>query len=176
MKRTELDQLFNQFYKDSYRNALYYCMSKTGDFVNTEDILADAYFALYKQMGKATIENLDSYFHTVLKNEIAKYWKKHRKELTLPLEGEDGQNYEVLLETEFNITEEAALRSMLVQDILEYISKQPAVMRRAFVIHFYFEKTLEETAAELGVSVPNVRNYIYRLLGRVKTEFMEDYQ
>jgi len=175
MKRAELDQLFNQFYKESYRDALYYCMAKTGDFVNTEDILADAYFALYKRMKKAGIVGLKQYFYVVLKNEIASYWKKHRKELTVPLEDENGQEYELLLETDFNITADSAMRNMLVQDILEYISKQPAVMRRAFVIHFYFEKTLEETATELGVTVPNVRNYIYRLLRKVKDEFMDEY-
>ncbi len=176
MKRTELEQLFNQFYKESYHGALYYCMAKTGDFINAEDILADAYFALYKRMGKPGIENLNQYFYAVLKNEIAKYWKKHSKELALPLDADDGQDYERLLETEFDLTEETAMRNMLVQDILEYISKQPAVMRRAFVIHFYFEKTLAETAAELSVSVPNVRNYIYRLLNKIKNEFLEDYQ
>ena len=176
MKRNETDQLFNQFYKESYCDALYYCMSKTADFINAEDLLANAYFSLYKQVKKGNVENLKQYFYAVLKNEISTYWKKHRKELIIPLEDENGLDFEGFLETDFSITEDSALRNMLVQDILEYISKQPALMRRAFVIHFYFEKTLEETAAELGVTVPNVRNYIYRLLKKVKSQFLEEYR
>lgn len=179
MKKAELERKFDRFYKDTYQNALYYCMAKTGDFINSEDILADAYYSIYKRMKKMEeneIESPEQYLYAVLKNKVAAYWKKHRKELLATVSVDDEENYEPLLETEFNITEETATRKMLLQDILEFVSVQPAAIRRAFVIHFYLGKTLEETAEELDVSVSNVRNYIYRLLKKIKEEFMEEYE
>ncbi len=179
MNRAELEKKFNQFYNETYHDALYYCMAKTGDFINNEDILSNAYYAIYKRMRKVEgeqINALTAYLYTVLKNELARYWQKHRKDLMMTVCEDEVGDYETLLETELNITEETAVRNMLVQDVLEFISGQPALMRRAFVIHFYFGKTLEETAQELDISVSNVRNYIYRLLHKVKEEFLEEYE
>ncbi len=178
MKRTEFKAWFNTFYNKTYSGAMAYCMAKTGDFVNSEDLLAEAYYAFYKQAIKSgvTIEEPEKYFFKVLKNKIAKYWEKHRKELQFAESAEDGGHYENLLETELDLTADAALKQMLLQDILEFVSSQPAPMRRAFALHFYLGKTIEETAAELAVSVPAARNYIYRTLKLIREKFLEDYE
>ncbi|MBQ8893039.1 MAG: RNA polymerase sigma factor [Clostridia bacterium] len=179
MKKVELKARFNSFYNTTYPQAMAYCMAKTGDFVNSEDLLADSYYAIYKRFLKDKndeIQEPEKYLYTVLKNRIAKYWKKHSKELQVSVSSDDDSLFESVLETEFDLTAETAIKQMLVQDILEYVSSQPAPMRRAFAMHFYLGMTIDETAAELKVPVTTARNYIYRMLQRVKDNFLEDYE
>lgn len=178
MKRAQFKSWFDTFYNRTYSGALAYCMAKTGDFMNAEDLLADAYYAFYKQAAKSKgeIKEPDHYFFKILKNRISKYWKKHRKDLHFSEIEEHGIQYEDLLQTELDITPEMAMKRMLLQDILEYVSKLPAPMRRAFTMHFYLGKTIEETAAELSVSLPAARNYIYRTLNQIRENFLEEYE
>ena len=178
MKRAQFKSWFDTFYNRTYSGAMAYCMAKTGDFLNAEDLLADAYYAFYKQASKAReeIKEPDRYFFKVLKNRISKYWKKHQKELRFTDMEEDGLQYEELLQTELDLTPELAMKQMLLQDILEYVSKLPAPMRRSFTLHFYLGKTIEETAAELEVSIPAARNYIYRTLKQIRENFLEEYE
>lgn len=178
MKRSEFKAWFNTFYNKTYNGAMAYCMAKTGDFVNSEDLLAEAYYSFYKYASKpkSGIEEPDKYFFKVLKNKIAKYWEKHRKELLMTEMPEDYESLESLLDVDLDLTAEVALKRMLLQDILEYVSSLPAPMRRAFALHFYLGRTIEETASELNVSVTAARNYIYRTLKLVREEFLEDYE
>ncbi len=178
MKKVELQAKFSQFYNQPYSKAMSYCMARTGDFINCEDLLSDAYYAVYKRFlnKKDPIDDPEHYLLTVLKNRISKYWKKHSKELQIKIPIEEAEQLDVLLETEFDITEEKAVKQMLIQDILEFVSGQPPLMRRAFTIHFYLGKSIEETAADLKLPVSTARNYIYRLLKKIREEFLEDYE
>lgn len=178
MKREQFKSWFDTFYNKTYSGAMAYCLAKTGDFMNAEDLLADAYYAFYKQAAKVKgeIKEPDRYFFKVLKNRISKYWKKHQKELRFTELEDNVIPYEDLLQTELDLTPEMAMKQMLLQDILEYVSKLPAPMRRAFAMHFYLGKTIEETAAELKVSVPSARNYIYRTLKKIRENFLEEYE
>ena len=175
MKKSEFKTWFDTFYNQTYTAAMRYCMAKTGDFVNSEDLLADAYYSFYKHASKpkSVIDDPVNYFFKVLKNEISKYWTKHRKEQVMIESADDGDTYDSLMDTEFDLTAEAAMKQMLLQDILEYVSKFPAPMRQAFALRFYLGKSIEETAAELKVSVPAARNYIYRTLKEIRERFME---
>ena len=109
-----------------------------------------------------------------LKNRIAKYWVKHRKEQLTTVSADEEVPFETLLDTDLALTEEKAMQKMLLQDIIEYVSAQPAPLRRAFIMHFYLGYTVEETADELNVPVSTARNYIYRLLKNVKETFCTD--
>jgi len=178
MKRAEFKAWFNTFYNKTYNGAMTYCMAKTGDFVNSEDLLAEAYYSFYKHASKMRtgIEEPDKYFFKVLRNKISKYWEKHRKELPITEMPEEFDTLDSLLEIELDLTADVAMKRMLLQDILEFVSSQPALMRRAFALHFYLGRTIEETAADLNVSVSAARNYIYRTLKLVREEFLEDYE
>lgn len=179
MKKVELKERFNSFYNKTYSQAMAYCVAKTGDFVNGEDLLADVYYELYKRFMKdknGEIKEPEKYLYTVLKNRVSKYWKKHSKEQTVTVSVDDDTVFEDLLETEFDLTAETALKRMLLQDILEYVSSQPVPIRRAFAMHFYLGFTLEETAKELRLPITTVRNYIYRLLSEIRDTFLDDFE
>ncbi len=179
MKREELEAKFNSFYDETYEKAMSFCMAKTGDFINSEDLLADAYYSIYKRFSSRKEEELrdpKKYLFTVLKNQIAKYWVKHKKEQQCTVSADDETAFEALLETEFDLTEKTAIDRMLIEDILEFVSVQPGPQRRAFTMHFYLGKTIEETAAELELPVSTVRNYLYRLLKKIKDNFLQEYE
>ena len=178
MKRSEFKSWFDTFYDKTYAGAMAYCLAKTGDFINSEDLLADAYFSLYKRVSKtkAPVSDPQAYLFKILKNRIAKYWMKHSKEKELFISENDATQYESLLELELDLTAETATKQMLLQDIMEYISTCTPMMRRAFTLHFILERSIEDTAKELGVSVAAARNYIYRTLQSVRENFLEDYE
>ncbi len=178
MKRVELQAHFSRFYHRTYPQAMAYCLAKTGDFINSEDLLSETYYAVYKYFlnKKDGVKDPDRYLFTVLKNQIDKYWKKHRKDKQENIPPEEYEQLTVLLETELDLTAEKAVKQMLIQDVLEFVSTQPALLRRAFAIHFYLGMTIEETAEELELPVATARNYIYHLLKKVREEFLEDFE
>ena len=179
MKKAELNQKFDAFYDRTYRSAMVYCLSKTGDFINCEDLLSDAYLVVYKRFAKSSKEPLkepERFLTTVLKNSIAKYWEKHRKDLKLPLQVEEKTDYETLLQTELELAEETVIRRMLQEEIVEFVSTQPVPMRRAFALRFYLGKSIEETAGELKVPTATVRSYLYCLLQEIRANFLEEFE
>lgn len=178
MKKVERKARFNAFYHATYDQAMAYCMAKTGDFINGEDLLEDAYYAVYKKIlkdKKGQLHEPERYLYAALDARIEQYWKKHRKEQFLA-PAEDEVSLDAMLELEFDLTEETAVKQMLVQDILEFVSAQPAPMRRAFAMYFYLEQAMEEIAAELGVSTVAAQNYLYHLLQAVRENCLEDYE
>jgi RNA polymerase sigma factor (sigma-70 family) len=179
MKKDELKSRFNDFYKKTYPDAMRYCMSKTGDFLNSEDLLADVYYEVYKRFIKdknGEIREPERYLYTALKNRVSKYWNKDCKESLRLVEIGDETDFEEFLSTELELTEETAMKQMLVQDILEYVSECPLPQRRAFAMHFYLGMSLNEVSKELDVPITSVRNYIYRLLKEIRENFLEEYE
>ncbi len=179
VKKAELNQKFNAFYERTYRSAMVYCLAKTGDFLNCEDLLTDAYLAVYKKFIKSSKEPLkdpERVLSSVLKSSVAKYWEKHRKDLKLSVPEEKRTDYETLLQTELELTEEQVVRKMLQEDIVEFVSTQPVPMRRAFALCFYLDRSIEETAAELKVSTSEVCRYLYGLLQEIRENFLEEFE
>lgn len=178
MNHAERKKKFDDFYQKTYQNAMVYCIGKTGDFINGEDLLAEAYYDVYQQFSKdktGELLNSERSLVSALKKTISQYWEKHRRDLILE-ETVEGGSIESLLNTDLDLTEEAVIRRMLVQDILEYVSVQPAPLRRAFALYFYLGKTLEETASELKVPVLTAQNYLCRILREIEENFLEEYE
>lgn len=179
MKKAELNQKFDAFYQRTYRSAMVYCLAKTGDFINCEDLLTDAYLAVYKKFAKSSKEPLkepERVLSTALKNSVSNYWEKHRKDLKLSVTEEKRTDYETLLQTELDLTEDMVVRKMLQEDIVEFVSTRPVLMRRAFVLRFYLDRSIEETAAELKVSVSDVCRCLYGLLQEIRENFLEEFE
>ena len=178
MKKAELKSRFNDFYNKTYPDAMRYCIAKTGDFLNSEDLLSDVYYELYKRFlkSKEEIREPERYLYTALKNRVSKYWNKHCKETERLVDLGDEGNLEELLSTELELTEETVIKRMLIQDILEYVSGCPLAQRRAFAMHFYLGLSLAEVSKELDAPVTTVRNYIYRTLKDVRENFLEEYE
>ena len=53
MKGKELKEYFNSFYNDTYSATLSYCLKKTGDFLDLEDLVVSSYSQLYKLIKKS---------------------------------------------------------------------------------------------------------------------------
>ncbi|MBQ4052341.1 MAG: sigma-70 family RNA polymerase sigma factor [Clostridia bacterium] len=177
MDRTQRKNKFNEFYESTYPKAMAYCMGKTGDFLNGEDLLTDAYYELYRMFLKeknGCPKEPEILLFATLKKRISKYWNKHRKDLDVEIPEEKG-SLGAYLSAELDLSAEDEAARMLVLDILEYVSVAPAPLRRAFTLYFYLGKNLEETAAELKVSVHTAENYLCAILREIHEEFLDEY-
>lgn len=176
MRSIECKARFNDFYNATYQSAMIYCLSKTGDFINSEDLLTDAYYTVYKAIIKdknGKLQQPEKVLHKALNERISRYWKKHKKEQVLPLLQETSQAW---LTTELDITAQKAERQMVVQDVLEFVSTQPELHRRTFAMYFYLDMAKEEIAKELGVSVDTVAKYIDCILQRINDNVLIDHE
>ncbi len=178
MKRKELKFHFESFYNDTYSALAVDCLKQTGDFLNIEDLLAKIYYAVYIDFKKyAKYEPLmaQNSLKKATKEQLALYWKKHRKELQTPKLPQMKGTLEQMLETEFDLTEESVEDEMLTQDILEYVSGLPALLRRSFVLYFYFEETPESISTELNLPAETVKSYLLLVLKKIKKNILDEY-
>ncbi len=177
MDRRQRKEAFDLFYQQTYSESMTYCMGETGDFLNGEDLLVDAYYEVYRAFMKAKKElpqNLSALLNEAMKKRLAKYWDKHRKDLLLD-EEEEQSSLAAYLYDELDLTDDEAKERLLVLDILEFVSMEPAPLRRAFAYYFYLGKSLEETAVGLRVSVHTAENYLCMILHRIREEFLDEF-
>ncbi len=178
MKRKELKEYFNLFYNNTYSATLSYCLKKTGDFLNLEDLVASSYYQLYKLIKKSkTIDQptANKLLKKAVDGTLDRYWKKHKKDLTFKKKQNPQHTLEEYLAAEIDVTEEEATQMMLCQDVLEYVSDQPMMFRRAFVLYFYYEMNLDAIAVELNLPQEDVLYCLVTILKRIKKNILDEY-
>ncbi len=178
MDRSERKKRFDDFYQKTYQASMVRVLTKTGDFLNAEDLLAEAYYSVYRLFmkdKKGEMKSPERCLAESLKKVLSAYGAKHRKEWSVEC-SEESRSLRELLSVELELDAEEISRRMLSEDILEFVSSRPLLLRRAFVLYLYFSCSLEEIAAELKCSVSEAEQYLCMILGQIKDEFLEPYE
>lgn len=174
----EAQSYFEKIYEETYEDLLKYIVVRCGRIDEIHDILQNTYTAFYRRImskGSADIENPRAYLMRLAKHEIGRQYgifALHRKHV--PIFSQDAEENFENLERELSMeSEDFTLlleNSDAAERILQELKKEETVWK-IFVLYFLNEMKLEDIAQELGMSVSNVKNKLYRTLKKLRTEY-----
>ena len=153
-------------------DALYgFGKSYTSDGRLVEDGIHDLFVELYKRRKKLPIaRNVKNYLFTILKRKIAELLKS--KPLVIsPGDDHAGKIYriqEVSAETEIMHNEEKEELDLLLSNAIDKLTPK---QRKGVTLRFYENRSYEEMARGLGISIGTARTLIYRSLESMRENF-----
>ena len=146
---------FEVFYQESYANFYRFLILRASSLNNIDDILQNSYLAVYKQMKKKKIENLESYLYKVGWNLL----KKERKILPLYCLEEATIGFSDV-EMKVEIEED-------LQHVWKYLKKKDLIVQKTFYL-YYLGMSIKDIAKSLNLTESQVKNHIYRTRNELK--------
>lgn len=146
---------FEVFYQESYANFYRFLILQASSLNNIDDILQNSYLAVYKQMKKKKIENLESYLYKVGWNLL----KKERKILPLYCLEEANIGFSDV-EMKVEIEED-------LQHVWKYLKKKDLIVQKTFYL-YYLGMSIKDIAKSLNLTESQVKNHIYRTRNELK--------
>jgi RNA polymerase sigma-70 factor (ECF subfamily) len=164
---------FNSLYDSTHKKVLAYITAKCGSLADVGDIFQETYtevFACLAKRGAQFIQNDEAFAIRVAKQKIHRHYSL-AKRLTrfVPLTTEDADGADpVAWEADSFDVEDAAVDSLLMEDVRRYLAAKPDDVRRIFTLFYSLDQTIPEIAALLGTSESNIKNKLYRTLKELR--------
>jgi RNA polymerase sigma factor (sigma-70 family) len=139
---------------------LNFIRQRVSDKDDAEDILQDVFFQLasgYDMIG--SLDKVTSWMYAVARNKITDWYRKKKPEpfsKTAPLGGSgEDENLSIgnIIPALGNTPEDAMLKSVIWDAIMEALDELPAEQKAVFVWNEFEEKGFKEISEETGVSV-----------------------
>ena len=140
------------------------------------DIVQDSMMKLAEHYGDKPAEELPMLFQRILSNSTLDWFRRQKSRNALfsnlsdfEAEGDDGQDFD-LLETyagsdaseQVESAEDATRRAQILHAIEAQIQELPARQREAFLMRYWEEMDVAETAAAMGCSEGSVKTHCSR--------------
>lgn len=163
MKRAERDAAYSEFVRARYPVLRRIAYAVCGDWVQAEDLTQTALVKLYVAWPRlAQVDNIEAYARTVIMragvDESRRPWRR-RERAGLPT------------------TDEAARAALGPEDrdeLLDALLALPLMQRKAVVLRHWLGLSVEETAAELGVTAGTVKSHTSRGLAALRVTLGAD--
>ncbi|MDF2457310.1 MAG: polymerase sigma factor [Cytophagaceae bacterium] len=139
---------------------LNFIRQRVADKDDAEDILQDVFFQLangYDMIG--SLDKVTSWMYAVARNKITDWYRKKKPEpfsrgLQLSGSGEDDQlSIGNIIPALGNTPEDAMLKSVIWDAVMEALDELPAEQKAVFVWNEFEEKGFKEISEETGVAV-----------------------
>lgn len=147
---------FEEFYQKSYTKFYQFLILQASNLNNIDDILQNAYLAVYKKMKNQKIDNLESYLYKV-------GWNLLKKERKLSKECHLDEN---ILNTFWSVEEKVLLNEDL-NLVWKYLKTKDLPIQKAFYL-YYLGMSIKDISKSLEVNESQVKNYIYRTRKELK--------
>lgn len=159
---------FNVIYDATFRDLMRYCLLKVPLFA-ADDVLQNTYAQFYRMLcrRRQTIDDPKAYLITILKHEIASYYRSRAKRRELPLEtlGDETNSVSV---------EDLGLDHIAIDELRNAIKDEPESTQRMFLLYYGYEMKLHEIASEMGTTTASVKNRLARLRRKLKTMYEKE--
>ena len=168
---------FNAVYDSTYDRIKRFAAIRCADPQALADILQDtylAYFRLIRKYGVDYAKDPESVLCQIAKRKIFRYYSLRQKLASiLPLfrENDKGETYCIADEEgcfAFEHTEETILSDLESKRIWDRIGLYPPETRKVLYLYFALDMPLAEIAEKTGLSLPNVKNKLYRTLAEIQ--------
>jgi RNA polymerase sigma-70 factor (ECF subfamily) len=169
--RSELSDFLQQVEKKAFKRALYHVRDEDSAL----DIVQDSMIKLSSHYGDKPVEELPLLFQRILSNTILDWFRrqKTRQALFSPLQElgqtSEGETFD-WLEIDSGINQEASVQSaetqvqqwQTLEQIEEAIQSLPPRQREAFLLRYWEELDVAETAAVMGCTEGSVKTHCSR--------------
>ncbi|MBQ8747882.1 MAG: sigma-70 family RNA polymerase sigma factor [Clostridia bacterium] len=154
------EALIADFTENYMEKLFYFCLKKTGNSLDAEDLTQDIALHILTGLNKGTIPvNFPAWVWQIARNRYA-VWADRKHKKADAVTGTDIGDYEIADETE------STLDTMIREEQLSALRRELAFIEREYrnvIVAYYIEdKSVREIAAALSLSVPAVKQRLYR--------------
>jgi RNA polymerase sigma-70 factor, ECF subfamily len=170
----ELSDFLRQVEKRAFRQTAY----AVRDDHAALDIVQDAMMKLAEKYASKPIEEYPLLFQRILQNTMRDYWRRQKvrnlwTSLFSSLGSQEDEDYDPLetieVETQEGDPAEQLERSQVMRLIEKALAKLPARQREAFVLRYWEELDVAETASVMGCSEGSVKTHCSRAVSALST-------
>ena len=154
------DRLINEFAENYMEKLFYFCLKKTGSYIEAEDLTQDVALQIITALNKGTIPtSFSAWVWQIARNRYS-VWAKEKHIRNESVTGSDIGDYEIEDESE-NILDE-----MIHTEQLALLRRELAFIKsdyRNIVVAYYIEnKSVRDIASSLSVSISAVQQRLHR--------------
>ena len=154
------DQLINEFTENYMEKLFYFCLKKTGNNVEAEDLTQDIALQIITALNKGTIPtSFSAWVWQIARNRYS-VWAKEKHNRNESVTGSDIGDYEIEDESE-NILDE-----MIHTEQMALLRRELAFIKseyRNIVVAYYIEnKSVRDIALSLSISISAVQQRLHR--------------
>jgi len=165
----DVTETFNTVYDATFRELMRYCLLKA-PLEDAHDLLQNTYAQFYRALlkkGSSAIRDPKAYLMTVLKHEIAGFYRFRAKRKEIPLEAIENEPDNVS-------AEDLSLDFAAVDEILSRIKTEPESTQRMFLLYYGYGMKLGDIAREMGTTDSAVKSRLVRVRKKLRTTFGEE--
>ena len=151
-----------EIYRDYHGKVCGYIRSKINSAQDAEDIAADVFLKVYEKLDTfdERKSSLSTWIYTITRNTLTDYFR------TRKVFEELSEN-----ETDPSSFEEEVCNAEMLETLATALESLEERERDIIILHFYFGKTLKETAQRMGISYAYVKVLQNKALGNMKNYF-----
>ena len=165
----DVTETFNTVYDATFRELMRYCLLKA-PLEDAHDLLQNTYAQFYRALqrkGSSAIRDPKAYLMTVLKHEIAGFYRFRAKRKEIPLEAIENEPDNVS-------AEDLSLDFAAVDEILSRIKTEPESTQRMFLLYYGYGMKLGDIAKEMGTTDSAVKSRLVRVRRKLRADFGEE--
>ncbi len=177
MRKAIAEQYFKEMYESTFDDSITYIFGKTGNPDLLNDVLFNAYSALFLFIKKQKYfieEQVSNFFYNCI-NDMLNEFAPPDTISPREIEGAQKQEVDELLDIEFDIDDEQAIDNLLIKKAHSYILQKSALERKIFVLYFYKGYEVRRISGLLGVDADIVYGCVATLLKEIKDNFLASY-
>ncbi len=164
MTKEQMEQIVSENMKKIYL----YCVRRLGNASDAEDVASDIMLELLRSYSEVRDDAaVHSYMWSVAGNLCKRFWRKAGKMATMEIPEDYAGTYMITPEEQLIHEEEL----LTLRRELSLLSEK---YRKVMIAHYIQQKTCEEIAGEMGLTVTNVKQYLFE--GRKKVRKGMDMQ
>lgn len=183
-KKNEVDEYFEQIYKETNRSVTLFLISKCKNFVDVNDILQEVYMEYYKVLmrkGLDYIKKDEKFLISLCQKKIATYysfWDRIPHKLYLD-EKEDYEREALLsdaYDADMEDVDDEFLRKEMIEDVKVLLKKQSDEVQKIFYLYYTMELKIPEIAKLLHIKVHSVKNKLFRTRKMISEQLKDDWR
>lgn len=165
----DVTETFNSVYDATFRELMRYCLLKA-PLEDASDLLQNTYAQFYRTLtkkGSSAIRDPKAYLLTILKHEIAGFYRFRAKRKEIPLETLENEPNDVSVE-------DLSLDFAAIDDVMRRIRTEPESTQRMFLLYYGYGMKLGDIAKEMGTTEAAVKSRLVRVRRKLRTSFGEE--
>ena len=153
-------QEYEQLFRYNYERLYYHSLDIVHDEDVARDVVSDVYVNVWRLRETITSDTALSYLYTSVRNRSLDQLRQHSRHV--PLIEEVIQELEHFSDTDWE-EYETRIRALKAE-----LDRQPERVRRVLYMRFYEQKSNQEVAQQLGITVDGVKKIIQRSFAQMR--------